>query len=151
MIAADVMTRRVIAVSPEASVHDAIDMLRRHHLHDLPVTDADGHPVGIVTARAIVHAAIPAYVDEYLIDAITGGPDIPSVYEHLKAIADAPVATIMDRQATVVKEATSASAVAAILGLYGREPHNILVVDGQGCLSGVVSALDIVACLPEQG
>jgi len=150
MIAADVMTRQVIATSPQASVHEAAAILRREHLHDLPVTDAEGRPVGILTARAIVHAAIPGYVDEYLINTMTGGPDIPSVYEHLRTVADELVESIMDRHFVVVKESTSASAVAGILGIYGREPHNIMVVDQAGRLSGVISALDIVCCMPER-
>ncbi len=49
MKVADIMTRRVVSAAPEASVLDAVDLMLKHHVGGLPVIDAHGRLVGIVT------------------------------------------------------------------------------------------------------
>jgi CBS domain-containing protein len=49
MKAGDIMTGRVISISPESSVLDAIDLMTRNHISGLPVIDASGAMVGMVT------------------------------------------------------------------------------------------------------
>jgi len=45
----DVMTRRVISVSPEATILEAIELMVKHHISGLPVINDKGTLVGIVT------------------------------------------------------------------------------------------------------
>lgn len=45
----DVMTRRVITIAPEATVMQVVRLMLRNRISGLPVVDADGHVVGIVT------------------------------------------------------------------------------------------------------
>jgi CBS domain-containing protein len=45
------MTRKVITVSPDASISDAAKLMIDHHVSGLPVLDAAGALVGIVTER----------------------------------------------------------------------------------------------------
>jgi CBS domain-containing protein len=49
MRAKDVMTKKVISVSPQASVADALDIMTRSRLSGLPVIDEKGSLVGIVS------------------------------------------------------------------------------------------------------
>lgn len=49
MRAHQVMTRKVITVSPETSIVDAANLMLRHHISGLPVVDAEGKVVGIVS------------------------------------------------------------------------------------------------------
>lgn len=49
MKAADVMTRRVVTVHPDASVTDAIHLMLQDEVSGLPVVDRSGDLVGIVT------------------------------------------------------------------------------------------------------
>lgn len=46
---AEIMSRDVIAIGPEAPLHEALDLLRRHHIKALPVTDEGARVLGIVT------------------------------------------------------------------------------------------------------
>ena len=49
MKARDVMQREVITVTPETRVEDALRLMARHHISGLPVVDATGTAVGILS------------------------------------------------------------------------------------------------------
>ncbi|HXH65454.1 MAG TPA: CBS domain-containing protein [Mariprofundaceae bacterium] len=144
MIAAKLMTRDVVTTTPDTLVKDAIGLLRRHHLHDIPVIDAGGRPVGVLTARAILHHALPSYASEDLLAAMQASPDLPSVHERLLAMADLKVSEVMSPRILSVKEHAPTNAIAAMLVLMRNDSQDILVTDGQGRLVGTISALDII-------
>src|ERR1700726_452887 len=49
MKAEDIMTRRVISVAPEASILESARLMLQHRVSGLPVIDAAGRLVGVVT------------------------------------------------------------------------------------------------------
>ena len=49
MKAGDIMTARVLSISPDAGVVEAIELMMRNHISGLPVVDASGALVGMVT------------------------------------------------------------------------------------------------------
>jgi CBS domain-containing protein len=49
MKASDIMTRRIISVAPETTVLEAIGAMLQNHISGLPVIDAAGNLVGVVT------------------------------------------------------------------------------------------------------
>ena len=149
MHASNIMTHKLITLTPDATVHEAAATLRKHKLHDLPVIDANGVPIGIVTARAILHAALPDYVSEELLSPMRGGPDIPSIYQHLKGISEHPVSEVMDLKFMMVRGDDPTISIAAQLVFLQSDSHNILVIDSEGKLTGTISALDIVNRMPE--
>lgn len=53
----DVMTREIVTISPEASIGDAIELLLARRISGLPVTDASGSLVGILTEFALMALA----------------------------------------------------------------------------------------------
>jgi CBS domain-containing protein len=54
VVVRDVMTASVIAIDPATAVHDARRLMEQHHLSAMPVVDADGRPVGIVSATDLL-------------------------------------------------------------------------------------------------
>lgn len=52
---ADIMTENVIAVSPDASIHEAVTLMADHKVNRLPVTE-ERRLVGIVTRGDVVRA-----------------------------------------------------------------------------------------------
>jgi CBS-domain-containing membrane protein len=144
LIAANLMTHNVVTTTPDTLVRDAIALLRRHHLHDLPVIDADGRPVGVLTARAILHHALPAYASEDLLAAMQASPDLPSVHERLKTIAERKVSEVMSPRILSVREHAPTNALATMVVLMHNDSQNILVTDDNGRLVGTISALDII-------
>ena len=57
--ARDIMTSDVISVPPDTPTLDAIDLMQEKGISCLPVTDADGVLVGIMTERDLVKIAAP--------------------------------------------------------------------------------------------
>jgi CBS-domain-containing membrane protein len=55
MNAADVMTRRVISVPPDASIEDAVKLMLDRRISGLLVVDATGHLAGVVTEGDLLH------------------------------------------------------------------------------------------------
>ena len=51
MKAHQIMTRNVVTIAPDASIHDAAKLMIDHHVSGLPVVDAAGKLIGIVTER----------------------------------------------------------------------------------------------------
>lgn len=52
--AREIMTEDVVTTSPESTLEEAIELLLLQEISGLPVTDHDGHLVGIVTEFALL-------------------------------------------------------------------------------------------------
>jgi CBS domain-containing protein len=57
MNAADVMTRPAITVTPETTIADAARLLLERHISGVPVVDADGNMVGMLTEGDLLRRA----------------------------------------------------------------------------------------------
>ena len=49
MKASDVMSARVVSISPDANVQEAIQLMLQNHISGLPVIDTSGTLVGVVS------------------------------------------------------------------------------------------------------
>ena len=54
----DLMTRDPLTVGPDASAHEAGRLIAAHHHNRLPVVDADGRLVGVVTRVDVLEALL---------------------------------------------------------------------------------------------
>ena len=52
--AREIMTEDVVTINPESSLEEAIELLLLQEISGLPVTDNEGHLVGIVTEFALL-------------------------------------------------------------------------------------------------
>lgn len=57
MRAHQIMTRKVITVSPDTTIVDAANIMLRQHISGLPVTDSDGKLVGIISEGDFIRRA----------------------------------------------------------------------------------------------
>jgi CBS domain-containing protein len=55
--AESIMTTDIITIRPDASIEDAIALLLSQEISGLPVTDEDGHLVGMITEFALLAVA----------------------------------------------------------------------------------------------
>lgn len=149
MIAGNVMSTDLVRLNLDATVRDVIKLFQNSTLHDFPVINDEGKPVGIVTARSVLHHAVPAYASDSLLAVMKAGPDIESVYKNLEAELDRPIRDVIVQNFEMVKADMPTSAVAAMLTNLKGDTHNILVVDDAGKLIGIISARDIICRLPE--
>lgn len=120
MIASDIMTRKVITIHPEASVQEAAQLLDQFRISGIPVVDARGNLIGIITEADII-----SKVNRYgLLD-----------QDGMR------VAEIMSRDVITVNEETPVGDIAILLS--ERKIKRVPVVR-QGRLVGIVSRGDIV-------
>lgn len=146
MFAKNVMSSQVLALRMEAraTVKDAVLLLESSGLHELPVIDQEGKPVGLVSANSILHIALPGYATDDLLSLMKSGPDITSVYQNLDALLEQPLSNILDKKMNIVKLETPTSAIAAILVNLKGDSRNILVVNDSDELAGVITARDLI-------
>ncbi len=57
MLVRDRMTPNPTTVTPDTSVKDALDLIRRKRFRHLPVVDENGKLVGITTEKDLVYAS----------------------------------------------------------------------------------------------
>lgn len=128
MKVAELMKTKVKTVGVDATVGDAIVTLADAHISGLPVIDARGRMVGVVSTTDVLTALSEA----------GDGPERESVMEETR------VGEIMTpRPATVTPDADVLEAARDMLYL---EVHRLFVED-DGRLVGVVSQTDIVGAV----
>ncbi len=119
MIACDIMTRKVCTISPEASIQEVAQLLYQERISGVPVVNADGKIIGIVTEADIISKAS---------------------HEGLR------VADIMSHEIIAVTEDTPINEIALLL--TKRKIKRVPVVS-EGKLAGIVSRADIVHAVAE--
>lgn len=60
--AGDIMTGAFATLRDTDTLKDAIDIFTREHLTEVPVVDADGEMIGVVTAQALMKICLPDYL-----------------------------------------------------------------------------------------
>jgi CBS-domain-containing membrane protein len=112
----DIMTANVVAVGPDASYREMAGMLRVHRVSGLPVVDAEGVVVGVVSET----------------DLLTG-----------RARAGRTAADLMTRPAVTTDPDELVSSVARLMSR--RKLRRVPVVDRQGHLVGIVCRSDVLS------
>jgi len=144
MRAVDVMTTSVIFATPEMSVRDAAALLANHSISAMPVADADGRLIGIVSEGDLLHRS---EIDTgtrrraWWLQFLASTRELASEYvkEHARSVRD-----VMTKEVITVEEDTPLAAVADLL-----ERHRIkrVPVLKDGKVSGVVSRANLVRAL----
>jgi CBS domain-containing protein len=144
----EIMDPSPATVSPDASVHDVVATLREHQLPGVPVVDADGRCVGIVTEADLVlpddegDLHIPHYVNLF------GGTvflePLGRFEDRLRKAFAASAADMMTRDPDTVEPDTSVRDAARLIHDTG---HNRLPVVEDGRLVGVVTRVDVLGAL----
>ena len=135
----DIMTRDVVAVSPDVSLRKVIELLSARGISGMPVVRGD-RAVGMITAKDIIdfEVAVRAAAEAY--------PDAHLGAEDRDALADHPVSEIMTR--AVMALPSSATVEEAADYLHAAKVHRLLVVD-DGKMVGIVTTMDIATAVAE--
>jgi len=171
MLVKERMSRHPITIRPDASLHDALRLMRDEKVRRLPVLDKDGKLVGIVLEKDLLYASpspatsLSVYELNYLVsritveslmsrDVITVTEDC-SLEEAARIMADNHISGLpVMRGGTLVGMITESDLFKVFLELLGAREWGIRVTlkvpDQRGMLARVTSALssagaDIVA------
>ncbi len=133
--AADIMSRDLITVGPDAPIDRVWELLRYHRVSALPVIDLTRRVLGMVTLLDFIRHANPASplgLREALKRALA-----PARPQRAAEIMTRPVITVRAEQ----------HVVELVPLLSDRGLHRVPVVDAEGRLLGMIAQSDVVAAL----
>ena len=143
-----IMSPDPVTVAPDASVEDVVRLLRRHELPGLPVVDADGGLLGIVTESDLVIADdegdlhLPHYVE--LFGGFVFLEPLRRYESRLQKAAAATARDMMTADPVTVEADDPARKAARLIADSG---HNRLPVLEGGRLVGVITRVDVLGAL----
>lgn len=128
---AEVMTREVAAISPDASLGEAARLMVERHLKRLPVIDADGRLVGILGRLDVLNTIAAVHLPQWHPGARPA------------AGASALVRDVMNRQPAAVHESAT---LGEILELLVSSTHKrVVVIDDSRRVVGIIADSDLVS------
>lgn len=136
----DIMHRDVVSATPDETLKDVANKFYRFRVSGMPVVDADGTPIGMISERHLIQAALPDY--ESLIQNLALAPDAEPFDELLRREDEIRVRDIMTPKVYSTTEDTPIVEVAA--QMLFRNIRRIPVVQG-GKIVGIVLRRDIVS------
>lgn len=127
---ADLMTLDPVVVAVDASIEEAENLLRSHRISGLPVVDADGILVGVISQTDLLHFALPEV--RALIPHRDGG---------------IRVGDVMSTPPVTIDSGASLREAAELMN--DKRLHRLVAVDAHGRPNGVVAAMDFLALADE--
>jgi CBS domain-containing protein len=144
MSAADVMTRTVVTVGPEATLRQAARLMTHHHVSALPVLKG-GVVVGLVSEADLLQpGAAPAPQRDWWLHQLAGEVELAPDYMNALRDAGRSVGQVMQPDPIWVPED---AALPVVAGLMAKEGVRRVLVLRDGALVGVVSRRDLVGAL----
>ncbi len=124
---ADLMTRDPIAIRSDASLSEATRLLDSNHIHGLPVVDAEGALVGVLSQTDIIRARATQHL-------WSSWPGLA-----VKHLMTSPALTV----------AATASLEEVATTMEERHVHRLVVVGGERTPIGIISTSDLVRAIAE--
>jgi CBS domain-containing protein len=148
LTARDVMTREVVTIGPEASVHDLAKLLEDRRISGVPVLNAQGMLVGVVTQSDLVQRSrdleLPPALNILDLHLFL---ETPSHFQkRLEKLLGNKVADVMTADPVTVTPDTSVQDIARLMS--SKKVHTLPVVEA-GKLLGIVGKLDLIRSLAE--
>jgi CBS domain-containing protein len=143
MRAADVMVRNVVTVHPDTDVADAIKLLAERDISALPVVDAQGELVGIISEADLLHRVeIGTEIHRrWLQESLTAATTLAEEFakSHGKKVSE-----VMTKGVVSANEDTPLAEIAA---LFERNRIKRVPIVRDGKLVGVVSRSNLIQAL----
>lgn len=140
----NIMTRKLITISPEATIEEISKILVTNRVTGVPVVDSDNKVIGMVTESDIIFKAIqhdPTFVEK-LEDLVLLKADLKAERTHK---AGNTARDIMTSPAITAHEEDSIREI--IDTITKKKIKRIVIIDNDGHPVGIVSKIDIVKAL----
>lgn len=121
LVAKDLMVTRLVTLSPEMDVFEAINLLLKHRISGAPVIDADWNFLGVFSEKTSMSVLLEAAYDQ-----------LPTT----------EIGAFMDRDAMTITEEVDLLTIAQI---FLNSPYRRLPVLRDGKLVGQISRRDVLA------
>ncbi len=149
-----IMTAPAISVAPETKLKEVVNVMAEHNISGVPVIDAEGKVVGIISETDIVKYAGKTQAIRFISPSgwicpygeITEGMVYRKGFELL---ASTTAKTVMAKKVITVRGDASGLEIARIMSR--RKINRVPVVDGDGRLLGLITRADLVRSFAERG
>ncbi|WP_437537538.1 CBS domain-containing protein [Sorangium sp. So ce726] len=143
---AEIMTKDVICIRSEVSLDDITALLVRYEISGMPVVDAAGRPVGMVSRADVLRAAEErGDTEEAQRVAVRSGEAAPLDMEqgfHVVEPVRVTARNVMTPVVVQLHESASIRQAASLMAYEGV--HRLPVVSDDGKVVGIVSSLDVL-------
>ncbi len=145
MQAKDLMTSKVITVTPDTLVSEVADLLHKYHYSGLPVVNNDGRVLGTISERDFITADSNLYLPTYIqmlsnVDFVQGAEKkLPHVVEQ---VVNAKAKDIMNQSVPFARPDTPIEELARMFAEQRVNP--IPVTDSTNKLVGIISRSDLI-------
>jgi CBS domain-containing protein len=149
LTAKDIMTKEVIAVTPNTSIEELADLLVNNRISGAPVVNDAGTLVGIVTENDLIsrnkRLHIPTVVS--FLDAAIYLESSKKFADEVKRVTATKVEDIYVKKVITIAEDTSLTDIATIMS---EKKVHILPVVKAGKVVGIVGKRDVVKAVSQQ-
>lgn len=159
MLAANIMTTKVLSLTPDNTVGEAIETLAENKIRQIPVLDADKKLLGLITSRTLMQAILPRYITKGYLTDVKFAPELTQFIEGLENLKDKPLMEFLGnkgqkgffaKEYDTVGPETSTMEIAAIFVNIEKHVDRILVVDDEQRVLGIISPIDVFRKLWKQ-
>jgi CBS-domain-containing membrane protein len=148
--ARDIMTPKVITVSPQTTVLDLARLLAEHKINGTPVVDKGGRLLGVVTQSNLIDRAkkfeLPHVVT--ILDAHFYLERPSTFKKNLEKLLGNLVADIMTAPPVTIGSDLAVDEIATIMAR--RNVHTLPVLEGDKII-GIIGKIDIIRALAQEG
>lgn len=144
--AKDIMTTKIVTVTPQTSVWDLARLLTDHRINGVPVVDEAGKLVGIATEADLIDQSKKLHLPTvwYLLDSVIFFENPKKVGAELKKMAGSKVGDICSQDVSTVEEDTSIDEVATLMA---EKRVNTIPIMRDDKIVGIVGRGDIVKAM----
>ena len=143
MKAKDIMTKKVISVSPDTNAQEALDLLLKMEISGLPVIDDKNKLVGMFTEKEVLSAILPSYVEK--VGRFMYQENPKAVKQKINMLRTVKVKEVMRKEVVTLNEDTTLCEVARIM--LTQKARRIPVFNKAKEVVGIVSRGDVVKAL----
>lgn len=130
-VARDVMTKGPVTTTPDTTIRDAARVMLRHQLKRIPVVDADGRLIGMVSRIDVLKTVTTPGIEKYQ----NGAPSAPES-------AAAPITRVMTKDVPVVAPGDPVPQLINVV--VSTRLNRAVVVDDKRRPIGIVSDAELI-------
>lgn len=142
----ELMSKHVVYIHYHESVHDALQLMVENRLAALPVVDARGHCVGMVSTADLVDLALE--VDDELSSVAKGPASTQWLLDRFsEGLGNQKVEEVMTSAVTNIAPGDSLKEATSLM--LKQHIHHLPVVGEQQQLLGILSTMDILRAVEQ--
>lgn len=142
MRARDVMTREIVTVTPQTTVAAAVCSMHETGHGALPMVDAQGRLLGMLTDVGVLSRCLPEYVKE--VGDLYTTDEFAPFEERVQALSGTGIEGLAQTDAPTAAPDTPVSEIAALMITHGVR-HVAVVEDDR--LVGIVGVRDVISSI----